>query len=97
MDEIGKNVLVIGLGRTGRSVARFLVSQGGHVCVAESRTGDALASALARLDGLPVEVRPETDPELILRGIDLVIPSPGVPGTAPLLTAAVSRKVPIWS
>ncbi len=97
MDVIGKNVLVIGLGRTGRSVARFLVSQGGHVCVSENRTGDALASALARLDGLPVEVRPETDPELILRGIDLVIPSPGVPATAPLLTAAVSRKVPIWS
>jgi len=97
MDVIGKNVLVIGLGRTGRSVARFLVSQGGHVCVSESRTGAALASAMAQLDGLPVEVRPETDPELALRGIDLVIPSPGVPVTAPLLTAAVSSKVPIWS
>ena len=100
MDVIGKNVLVIGLGRTGRSVARFLVSQGRHVCVSESRTGDALASALAQFaqgDGFSVEVRPETDPELVLRGIDLVIPSPGVPATAPLLTAAVSRKVPIWS
>ncbi len=97
MDVIGKNVLVIGLGRTGRSVARFLVSQGGHVCVSESRTREALTSALAQLDRLPVEVRRETDPELVLREIDLVIPSPGVPATAPLLTTAVSRKVPIWS
>ena len=32
-----------------------------------------------------------------LDGVELVVPSPGVPTTAPLLVEAVRRRIPIWA
>jgi UDP-N-acetylmuramoylalanine--D-glutamate ligase len=36
------------------------------------------------------------DPD-VLAGVDLVVPSPGVPASSPLLQAATRQGVPIWS
>jgi UDP-N-acetylmuramoylalanine--D-glutamate ligase len=73
LELAGKRVLVLGLGITGRSAARFLVERGAHVTVADDRA-DLDASSLPT----SVELRlgaPAPDPAQF----DLVVPSPGVP------------------
>lgn len=50
----GKNVLVVGLGRTGAACARYFVEQGAHVTVTDSR---AAPPGTVELRGLPVELR----------------------------------------
>ena len=69
----GKNVLVLGLGITGKSAAAFCVERGAIVTVADDRLD-------ADVSGLPGAVRislgaPSPDPAQF----DLVVPSPGVP------------------
>jgi UDP-N-acetylmuramoylalanine--D-glutamate ligase len=50
----GKNALVVGLGRTGAACARWLVDQGAHVTVTDSR---ADPPGTVELRGLPVALR----------------------------------------
>ncbi|MCA9510291.1 MAG: UDP-N-acetylmuramoyl-L-alanine--D-glutamate ligase [Myxococcales bacterium] len=76
----GRRVLVIGLGVSGRSAARFCAERGAAVVAVDERP----ASALGDLDelGAAVEVRcaatlPLPDDEA--GTFDLVVPSPGVP------------------
>jgi UDP-N-acetylmuramoylalanine--D-glutamate ligase len=93
----GKKVLVIGLKRTGAAVVRFVTERGGRVRVTDRQTQAQLATDLASLVDIPCEMRLGTEEESLLTDIDLVIPSPGVPQTAPLLRAAVQRGIPVWS
>jgi len=72
--------VVIGAGVTGRRTARFLSRRGATV-----RLVDRSAEVLGRLrscNGLKLVVDDGTD--AVLRGADLVVPSPGVPRTHPL-------------
>jgi UDP-N-acetylmuramoylalanine--D-glutamate ligase len=73
----GQNVLVLGLGRSGRSAARWLAEHGAHVVAADESPAPAGASDAA-LRQAGVELRtgaPFPDPA----DFDLVVPSPGVP------------------
>ena len=89
----GRHVLVVGLGRTGNALARHLASCGARVRVCDRRADAPLPEgADARVE----VVRGADGPEQ-LDGIDLVIPSPGVPADAPLLAAAVARGIPVRS
>lgn len=74
-DLAGKRVLVLGLGVSGRSAARWLADQGASVVAADERAAAELP--LAELDAR-IEARagaPFPDPA----DFDLVVPSPGVP------------------
>lgn len=97
MDLSGKTVLVIGLKRTGGSVARFVVRAGGHVRVTDRQGQEALASEVAGLAHVPVDFHLGNEDPALLTGVDLVVPSPGVPPRAPLVVAAVRRGIPVWS
>lgn len=97
MELSGKTVLVIGLKRTGTAVVRFVTERGGQVRVTDRQTQAQLATDLASLADIPFDLRLGTEDESILTDIDLVVPSPGVPQTAPLLRAAVQRGIPVWS
>ena len=92
MDLAGKRVLVVGLGVTGRSVARFLSARGARLVLIDQRAD------IAR-EGLPQDAElclgSEKAPRL--EAIDLVIPSPGVPRTDPLLREAVALRIPVLS
>lgn len=92
-DYRGLTVLVVGLGVTGRAVARFLGGAGARVRVAERRPDAALAEAAAALGAGPL--LPDDDPARCLEGAALVVPSPGVPADAPVLRAAVARGIPV--
>lgn len=90
-----KNILVIGLGRTGASVARCVAACAGRVCVAAPPAVDDALNR-AELDNLSVDIV-RGGPPVVLDGVDLVIPSPGVPATDAILIEAAARKIPIWS
>lgn len=95
MNLTGKTVLIIGLGRTGESVARCVLAHGGHIRIADSHA-DAVTAAHARFDGQPVKIRSD-DADGLLGGVHLVIPSPGVPATHPLLREAIRRRIAVQS
>ncbi len=87
--------LVIGFGRTGRAMARALVARGDRV-----RVGDARSAAALDVDPLEVadvELHAGSDGPELLAGVELVVPSPGVPRTAPVLVEARRRGVPVVS
>ena len=50
----GKNVLVVGLGKTGAACARYFVDQGAHVTVTDSR---AAPPGTVEVRGLPVDLK----------------------------------------
>jgi UDP-N-acetylmuramoylalanine--D-glutamate ligase len=76
MELDGQKVLVLGLGLSGRSAARFCAERGARVVAADERSGDAIAE-LSELDDR-IELRlGQSFPDL--SSFDLVVPSPGIP------------------
>ena len=94
MNPAGKNALVLGLGETGLSMARFLDRRGARVRVADTRDDPPGLAAL----GVSV---PQA--ELVLgayrdasfAGVDLIAISPGVPLATAQVRAAAARGVPV--
>ncbi|MCK6556544.1 UDP-N-acetylmuramoyl-L-alanine--D-glutamate ligase [Candidatus Binatia bacterium] len=85
--------LVLGAGKTGRSVAAFLAGRGTRIRLAERA-----AAALEGSPGIPgVETRVGDDRADLLDGVDLVVPSPGVAAQHPTLRRAVARGIPVVS
>jgi UDP-N-acetylmuramoylalanine--D-glutamate ligase len=89
----GKQVLVVGLARSGRAAAEVLAGEGARV-VGFDRDDAVDAS---RLRELGVEVHLGREEETLLQGIDLVVKSPGVPGETLLVSRARTRDIPVWS
>ncbi len=96
MDLTGKNILVVGLARTGVALARFLVQAGARVTVTDLAPASALAEMRAQLQGLPVTEELGVPEPAHLERYDLVLPSPGVPPELPWLKKARRRGTPVW-
>jgi UDP-N-acetylmuramoylalanine--D-glutamate ligase len=94
--QLPRHVLVLGLRRTGRAVASVLAKRGVRVRAADGRRADALGLAPGDLPPT-VDIRLGEDGDDLLRDVDLVVPSPGVPRDARLLLAACRRGIPVWS
>jgi UDP-N-acetylmuramoylalanine--D-glutamate ligase len=96
MELRGKHVVVVGLARTGNSLAEFLLAEGARVTISEKRTADALGPELAEWTsrGAAVECGGH-DPATFLSA-DLIVPSPGVPKLAEI-EAARGKGVPVLS
>lgn len=89
-----KSVLVIGLGETGLSLARWLSVQGAHVRVADSRANPPGLDVLRR-DCPQAEIRSGSFDDSLLQGIDLIAISPGVSLAEPFVQRAVARGIPV--
>jgi UDP-N-acetylmuramoylalanine--D-glutamate ligase len=94
MDLHGRRVLVVGAARTGLAVSHALARRGARVRLVDRRGAGELPPAAAELHDAIERVVGDDAPEL-LRGIDLVVPSPGVAAQHVLLVAAGARGVPI--
>src|ERR1051326_9552727 len=97
MNLSGKKVLVIGLARTGRDCARFLVDHGALVLVTDLRSKQELEPELESLKEFSIEYRLGGEDAASVQGFDLVVPSPGVPQNNVMLQAAQRREIPIVS
>jgi UDP-N-acetylmuramoylalanine--D-glutamate ligase len=94
MDLAGKRVLVLGLGETGLSMARWVARCGAAVRVADTRDAPPAAAGLsAALPGAELVTGPFAEP--LLDGVDLVAASPGVPLADPVVRAAVGRGIDV--
>jgi UDP-N-acetylmuramoylalanine--D-glutamate ligase len=95
MDLDGKNVVVVGLARSGLAVARFVQSRGGRVTVTDQATADGLSPFVdqARQTGLTLELGGHR--EATFASSDLIVISPGVPHTLPQLDVARRRGIPL--
>ena len=91
----GTRVCVAGLGVTGPSAVRALLSQGAHVVAVDGRDGDRERALAAELRRAGAEVR-LGDGDTLPDGVALVVTSPGWRPDAPLLAAAAAREVPVW-
>lgn len=89
--------MVIGLGRTGRETARFLVRQEAQVQVTDMRPAEELKKDVKALSGLPIRFCLGGEDIAWLEGVDLLITSPGVPPKNPLLREARSKGIQILS
>lgn len=91
----GKNVLVIGLGLSGRSAAWFLLAHGALVRAVDRNAAllesDAEIQSFKQL-GLALQ---SEEACVSLNGIDMVVLSPGVPSVHPLVEAARQAGIPV--
>ena len=92
--DLPHRVLVLGFRRTGQAVTAALAARGVRVRAADARPATALEVGEAPAG---VELRLGEDGPQLLAGVELVVPSPGVPRDAPVLAAAVRRGIPVWS
>jgi UDP-N-acetylmuramoylalanine--D-glutamate ligase len=83
--------LIVGLARSGQAAARLLAARGERVTGADSRSPDG-ASELRQAG---VEVLLEADGAASVERAGCVIKSPGVPDSAPAITAARERGIPV--
>jgi UDP-N-acetylmuramoylalanine--D-glutamate ligase len=90
----GKKALVIGAKRTGAAAARYHASQGAAVILCDKATA-GFDDERRRLEGMPIEWRLGREDVALLAGVELVIPSPGVPREHEVLAAAVERGIAV--
>jgi len=93
----GKDILVIGLGKTGVAAAQFAALRGAAVTVTDEKPEADLREALGALAGLPLRVVAGSADPALVAGRDLVVPSPGVPPFNPLIREAERRGIPVVS
>ena len=91
IDLAGKQVLVVGLARTGVATALFCAARGAHVTATEERPETQIAETAAKLRAAGVTLElgghgPQTFVEQ-----DLIVPSPGV---SPLMPSDLRPRVP---
>ena len=91
-----ENVLVVGLGISGRAAADRLLREGKRVTVNDVSTAAEVRSAAEELSGRGAEVALGHHDAGLLEGMDLVVVSPGVPSRVPLLHEAEERGMRIW-
>jgi UDP-N-acetylmuramoylalanine--D-glutamate ligase len=92
--EAGSRALVLGLGRTGLSVARYLQRKGLHVRVADTRAEPPGAAELqARVPG--AELRSGAFTTDLFDGMAHVVISPGLSVQQPVVQEALRRGLPV--
>jgi len=96
MDIAGKEVVIVGFGKTGRALARFLVDRNARVTVSEIREERDLGSEIRRWKEKGVAFETGAHRPLTLLSADLIIPSPGA-AALPALAAAKKAGVPVLS
>ncbi|MBI2956626.1 MAG: UDP-N-acetylmuramoyl-L-alanine--D-glutamate ligase [Acidobacteria bacterium] len=97
MELADKNVVVVGLARTGAAAARFLAARRARVTVSEQRPESALGEEPSALRALGVRVECGGHREASFLQADLIVPSPGVPLTLPVLAQARQKGIEIIS
>lgn len=88
----GRRVLVVGLARSGRAAAGWLARQGARVTGSDQRHELA---GLEELAGRGVEVVAGNDGSQLVSGVEMVVLSPGVWMSAPVVQRARQQGIPV--
>ena len=90
---MGKRLVILGLARQGKALARFAVGAGAEVVVSDLRSAEFLTTELAELSDLNIEFVLGSHPDSLLDGTDLVAISGSVPANAPFVRKARERGI----
>lgn len=94
MNMTGKRVLVLGLGATGLSMARWLRAHGAVVRIADSRAAPPNVDAIrAEMPEVAIDLGPFQRSSF--DAVDLMAASPGVPLAEREVAAAIARGAPV--
>jgi len=96
MDLKGKKVLVVGLGKTGEAVCRFLLPRGAKIKVSEKKTPEELGEKVSYWEEREILVEAGKHQLKSFLEADLIVPSPGVP-LIPELRAAKTKGIKVIS
>lgn len=90
-----KKILVVGLGKTGISLVKFLVKYGAQVTVTDHKSKPELSNQLEILGDVPVKFELGNHSPKIFLQQDLVILSPGVPNGLKIFDYARSQGIKV--
>lgn len=96
MELTDRRATIIGLGREGTALAKFLAQRGAIVTVSDLKPPEELRDNMAELKDLPIRFVLGEHPAEVLE-TDVLFVSPGVPLEAPIVAAARERNIPISS
>lgn len=88
-------MVVVGLARQGKALARYLAGLGAEVVVSDLKSAQALEAELEEMRELPISYVLGEHPLELLDGADVVFLSGGVPADIQLALEARMRGVPI--
>ncbi len=91
----GKRVLVVGFGKSGVAVARFMAVQGAKVTVTDMKQKTELADSISACGDLKIEYELGRHNSKTFTTSELVVLSPGVPSNLKILDEARAAGVPI--
>jgi UDP-N-acetylmuramoylalanine--D-glutamate ligase len=97
MELKDKKVLVVGLARTGVSVARFLAERGARVTVTDMKDHGELAPYLSKLADLTIDYQLGQHDKHSFLMAELIVVSPSVPMDIKPLMLARAQKRPVIS
>lgn len=95
MELKGKKVLVVGAGKSGLAVSRFLAGKGAATVLTDANYPTYPGGELEQLAAEGVELFLGGYPMVIPEGFELVVMSPGVPLTVEPALAALESGVPV--
>jgi UDP-N-acetylmuramoylalanine--D-glutamate ligase len=97
MDETlkDKHAVILGFGRQGKSLARWLPTQGARVTISDQRDAGALADDLLDFLTEPVSFALGSNAVELLDDADMLCVSGGVPLTLPIVEEARQRGIPV--
>lgn len=96
MEVAGKNILVVGLARSGVAAAEFLAARGARVTVNDAKAEEELKDAPG-LRAKGIEVIGGGHPRELFENSDLIVVSPGVPLALEAFRQAKAAGVPVIS
>jgi len=95
-DELtDKRIVILGLARQGKALARFAVGVGAEVIISDMRSEEQLQATLEEIADLPLEVVLGGHPLSLLENSDVLAISGGVPTDSPIVQEAYRRGIPV--
>jgi len=90
-----RHVVILGLARQRKALARFFATQGWRVTVSDMRKPEALQDTMRELSDLPIHYVLGEHPLSLLEECDLFCTSGGVPADLPIVQEAARRGIPL--
>lgn len=95
MEIKNKHILVVGLGKTGNALVRFLHQRGAQVTATDQADAETLADSLAALKDCQISLELGGHRLETFLSADLIVLSPGVPHTIEPVKQARAANVPV--
>lgn len=91
----GKRILIVGLAKTGVSLAKFLTKNGAQVTISDHKSKAELAGSLEAVEGMNVQLELGGHTPKTFLQQDMIILSPGVPPLLKIFDYARSQGVKV--